>query len=120
MSNFNTTAHRLAGSLATLALAMLMGCGSNEADKATTTAVKPPPAPTRDSWALLNFTKVDSVNPIMGPSTVGRFQDPILKQEVLWEEKDVFNPAVVVKDGMVYMLYRAENIIPSRFTGEIE
>ena len=45
----------------------------------------------------------------MGPSTAGRFTDPILKQPVLWEEKDVFNPAVVVRNDMVYMLYRAEN-----------
>ncbi len=111
MSICNKTAYRLGGSFATLALATLMGCGGNEADTTKTTAVKPPVAPTRDGWALLNFAKVDSVNPIMGPSTVGRFRDPILKQEVRWEEKDVFNPAVVVKNGMVYMLYRAENMV---------
>ncbi|TPG65649.1 glycosidase [Hymenobacter nivis] len=47
----------------------------------------------------------------MGPSAVGKFTDPILKRTVLWEEKDVFNPAVVVRDGKIYMLYRAENKI---------
>ncbi|QIA27426.1 glycosidase [Thermaerobacter sp. PB12/4term] len=36
-------------------------------------------------------------NPILGP------------QGTTWEAKDVFNPAAVVKDGRVYMLYRAED-----------
>ncbi len=82
---------------AALALAGLLGChGTNS-------------GPTGDSWMLVNFVKDDGANPIMGPSPVGRFPDPISQQPVLWEEKDVFNPAVVVKDGLVYMLYRAEN-----------
>jgi predicted GH43/DUF377 family glycosyl hydrolase len=60
------------------------------------------------SWALLPFTKVDSVNPILTPGK-GRFTDPILRREVAWEEKDVFNPAAVVKDGKVFLLYRAQD-----------
>ena len=36
-------------------------------------------------------------NPIMAP------------QGDTWEEKDVFNPAAIVKDGKIYMLYRAED-----------
>jgi predicted GH43/DUF377 family glycosyl hydrolase len=61
-------------------------------------------------WALLPFTKVDSVNPILTPGK-GRFADPILHQQVSWEEKDVFNPAAVVKDGTLYLLYRAQDRI---------
>lgn len=38
-----------------------------------------------------------SRNPIMGP------------QGETWEAKDLFNPAAVVKDGKIYMLYRAED-----------
>jgi beta-1,2-mannosidase len=59
-------------------------------------------------WALLPFVKVDSVNPVLTPGT-GRFMDPIRHQEVGWEEKDVFNPAVAVKEGKVYLLYRAQD-----------
>ena len=88
---------------ATLALAALLGC--TKADSSQTTAV------TSTNWPLLGFVKADSLNPIMGPSAVGVFPDPILKQPVHWEEKDVFNPAVVVKDNKVYMLYRAENLV---------
>lgn len=65
----------------------------------------------RDStykWALLPFTKIDNVNPILEPGK-GSFIDPILKSKVLWEEKDVFNPAIVNKGNKVYMLYRAQD-----------
>jgi len=33
----------------------------------------------------------------------------VRRKEVNWEAKDVFNPAAVVKDGKVYLLYRAED-----------
>ena len=69
---------------------------------------KDPGSVTAPSWALLPFTKVDSVNPILTPGK-GRFTDPILHREIAWEEKDVFNPAAVVKDGKVFLLYRAQD-----------
>ena len=85
----------LAAGPALLGLATLPACKTTPADTA--------------SWQLPSFTKQDAVNPVMGPDAAGNFTDPILKQPVLWEEKDVFNPAVVVRDGKIYMLYRAEN-----------
>ena len=65
-------------------------------------------APDSTGWALLPFSKVDSVNPVLTAGT-GRFSDPILHKEVSWEEKDVFNPAVAVKGGALYLLYRAQD-----------
>jgi beta-1,2-mannosidase len=66
---------------------------------------------TRDTtWALLPFVKVDSVNPILSAGQ-GKFVCPILKREILWEEKDVFNPAAVVRHDSVYLIYRAEDLI---------
>ncbi len=61
------------------------------------------------------FVKVDSVNPIMTPGD-GRFFCPVRKSVVSWENKDVFNPAAVVRDGKIYLLYRAEDTI-GRFKG---
>ena len=101
MTNLFSLARRLAPA-ALLALALLPGCNGPDRSQ---------PAAAPGEWALLNFTKVDSINPILGPSPVGMFQDPILRQPVRWEEKDVFNPAVVVKDGKIFMLYRAENLV---------
>lgn len=62
-----------------------------------------------NDWALLPFQKVDSLNPILIPSPDELFMDPIWKKPVKWEEKDVFNPAAVVRDGKVYLIYRAED-----------
>ena len=60
------------------------------------------------NWTLLPFVKLDKANPILGPGT-GTFIDPIKKSKVAWEEKDVFNPAIVTRGGKVYMLYRAQD-----------
>jgi len=62
------------------------------------------------TWAMLPFNKLNDVNPILKASD-GVFKCPILKQEVKWEEKDVFNPAAVVRNGAVYLFYRAEDTI---------
>lgn len=67
------------------------------------------------TWALLPFVKVDSINPILTPGE-NTFRCPILKREVKWEEKDVFNPAAVVREGKVYMIFRAEDKI-GKFAG---
>ena len=39
------------------------------------------------------------------------FVCPVRKTPVAWEAKDVFNPAAVVRDGKVYLLYRAEDTV---------
>ncbi len=62
------------------------------------------------AWALLPFTKVDSVNPILEKG-LNEFVCPVLQQPVKWDEKDVFNPAAVAREGKVYMIFRAEDTI---------
>lgn len=62
------------------------------------------------TWAILPFSKVDSVNPVL---TAGdrEFMCPVLDKKVRWDEKDVFNPAAVIREGKVYLLFRAEDRI---------
>ncbi len=62
------------------------------------------------TWALLPFTKVDSVNPILTPSG-NVFEDPVRNKKIAWEAKDVFNPAAVVRNHRVYLFYRAQDSI---------
>src|SRR5687768_4464349 len=62
------------------------------------------------AWAILPFTKVDSVNPVLTAGS-NMFTCPILKRNIPWEDKDVFNPAVVVRDNKIHMVYRAEDKI---------
>lgn len=96
-----------AGRLVVLLL-ILLSAGSCRFEK---NGVAGRQAETADSsWALLSFNKADSANPILEPEAQ-TFPDPLLKRPVAWEVKDVFNPAVVIKDDRIYMLYRAQDSI---------
>lgn len=61
------------------------------------------------SWQLSGFTKSDSLNPILSPSANEKFACPVSKQLVAWSERNVLNPAAVVKDGKVYLLFRSQD-----------
>jgi predicted GH43/DUF377 family glycosyl hydrolase len=63
----------------------------------------------RNNWALLDFIKADSINPVLKPSPDQLFFCPVSKKEVKWEERNVLNPSAVVKDGKVYLIYRAQD-----------
>jgi len=62
-------------------------------------------------WMMGPFKKVDAANPILEAKPNSTFHCPIRGEMIRWEEKDVFNPAVVVRNGKVHMLYRAEDKI---------
>ena len=49
------------------------------------------------------FAKLDK--PILSPNPEATFNCPILNKLVRWEEQNVYNPAAVVKDGKVFILY---------------
>ncbi|HET9746253.1 MAG TPA: glycoside hydrolase family 130 protein [Chitinophagaceae bacterium] len=68
------------------------------------------------AWALLPFQKADEVNPVLLLDTTSTFYCPVRKDTVQWEEKDVFNPAAVVRNDTVFLLYRAEDSI-GKFAG---
>lgn len=79
-----------------LTLSGLLGCTATETDT---------------SWTMTPFSKVDDVNPILEPVDSTYFLCPVRDTLVGWELKDVFNPAAVVRDGKVYLLYRAEDTV---------
>jgi predicted GH43/DUF377 family glycosyl hydrolase len=54
-----------------------------------------------------SFSKPTS-NPVLKPRTNTIFRCP-LSGDLAWEAKDVFNPAAVMHDGQVQLLYRAED-----------
>jgi predicted GH43/DUF377 family glycosyl hydrolase len=61
-----------------------------------------------ENWALVDFRKLDSINPILDPGE-NHFPDPVTGKTVYWEKKDVFNPAVVVRNDTLFLLYRAQD-----------
>ncbi|GAB2763777.1 glycoside hydrolase family 130 protein [Rhabdobacter roseus] len=63
------------------------------------------------SWLLGTFSKHDRANPVLTPRATTTFDCPVRGETVRWEEKDVFNPAAVVRNGKIYLLYRAEDLV---------
>ncbi len=61
------------------------------------------------SWQLGPFVRPASGNPVITPDKTAVFDDPILQAPVHWEALHTFNPAAIVRDGKVYVLYRAED-----------
>jgi predicted GH43/DUF377 family glycosyl hydrolase len=61
------------------------------------------------SWQLGPFSRADAANPIITPNKVSTFFCPVQQKEVSWECDHTFNPAAVVHQGKVYLLYRAED-----------
>lgn len=85
-----------------LTLLILSGCNTGTLqDKSKTEIVK--------DWTMLDFVKADSINPILEPSFNQVFFCPVSKKEVRWEERNVLNPSAIVKDGKIYLIYRAQD-----------
>jgi len=90
-----------------LTLLLLTACSAN---KTETKDLASSERFAKASWALLPFVKADEVNPVLEAGN-NKFVCPILGDTVKWDEKDVFNPAALVKDNKVYMVFRAEDKI---------
>lgn len=60
-------------------------------------------------WALGPFIRPAHTNPVIAPNSVSTFTDPMSGKSIDWESNDTFNPAAVVKDGKIVVLYRAED-----------
>ena len=63
------------------------------------------------NWQMSGFKKADSFNPILKPSLEARFLDPVTGKIVGWENKNVLNPTALVLNGLVHLLYRAQDSV---------
>ena len=91
-----------------LVLTSVIACNDNPSSKGNAAATT--------DWTLLPFIKTDAANPVLAPDSIAVFFCPVKKQSLKWEEKDVFNPAAVVRHDTVFLLYRAEDKI-GKFAG---
>lgn len=66
-----------------------------------------PPTTEKEPW-LTGFVKPVQ-NPIMVADSTFSFIDPLTDSISYWQKADVFNPAAIVKDDTVFMLFRAED-----------
>ena len=70
-----------------------------------------------EAWTLGPFVKPAGVNPVIAPDRAATFVSPTNDSTVHWEEYATFNPAAVVRDGKIHVLYRAEDASGSEGIG---
>ena len=66
-------------------------------------------AQTAQPWVIGPFTRPATGNPVIQPRPESTFIDPILKTPAHWEALHTFNPAAIVRNGKIDVLYRAED-----------
>ena len=62
-----------------------------------------------DDWTFAGFTKIDSSNPILSPDSSATFVCPVREMKLQWESRNVLNPAAIVREGKVFLLFRAQD-----------
>lgn len=62
----------------------------------------------RASWVIGPWTRASDA-PVIAPIKDSVFNDPVSGGPVHWEALHTFNPAAIVRDGKIYVLYRAED-----------
>ncbi len=60
-------------------------------------------------WQLGKFERIEDANPILTPCRESVFHCPLQDRDVHWEREHIFNPGAVVRNGKVYLIYRAED-----------
>src|SRR5258707_9799405 len=63
----------------------------------------------QSAWTIGPFTRPATGNRVIAPNPASTFEDPIRHAPVHWEALHTFNPASIVRNGKVYVLYRAED-----------
>ena len=60
-------------------------------------------------WAIGPFLRPENAQPVIKPNPDTVFYCPMRQDNIHWEKLHTFNPAAVVKDGKINVMYRAED-----------
>lgn len=60
------------------------------------------------SWILGPFERPENAHAIISPNDQSTWNDAMTGKSVKWESMATFNPAAIVKDGKIHVLYRSE------------
>jgi predicted GH43/DUF377 family glycosyl hydrolase len=96
-----TRAEFIAGLGASAALALSKGAGAAG-------SLQSQRHPVRSDWQLGPFSRIPT-EPLIRPDPSAVFDCPMRKRPVHWMAAHTFNPASVVKDGKMVVLFRAED-----------
>ncbi|RDY60009.1 glycoside hydrolase family 130 protein [Flagellimonas nanhaiensis] len=69
------------------------------------------------SWMMGPFERPSNAQPILQKDSKSSFKDPITGETAHWESMATFNPAAIVKDGTIHVLYRAEEKLGDKEIG---
>jgi predicted GH43/DUF377 family glycosyl hydrolase len=61
------------------------------------------------SWQIGPFVRPPGAVPVITPNKDSVFRNPVDGKVVHWEALHTFNPAAIVRNGKIYVLYRAED-----------
>lgn len=61
------------------------------------------------AWAIGPFRRPVDAQPVITPDPAAQFHCPMRGRDIRWEALHTFNPAAVVRDGVIHLLYRAED-----------
>ncbi|NNC34930.1 MAG: family 43 glycosylhydrolase [Croceitalea sp.] len=68
-------------------------------------------------WMLGPFKRPQNAKPIIEKNDSSSFKDPISQKIVRWESMATFNPAAIMKNDTVFVLYRAEERLGEKEIG---
>jgi predicted GH43/DUF377 family glycosyl hydrolase len=60
-------------------------------------------------WQIEPFARPSGSSPVIAPNKASLFRNPVDGKPVHWEALHTFNPAAMVRNGKIYVLYRAED-----------
>jgi len=88
--------HKMKKIIYLIALLLVAGCAPGEKTGGDTADL------------FMNFQKPEE-NPVLSADSTFVFLDPIQNKVIRWQKADVFNPAAIVKDNKIHLLFRAED-----------
>jgi len=68
-------------------------------------------------WMMGPFERPIDAKPIISPTDQTSWENPLSGRTVFWESMATFNPAAIVKDGKIHVLYRAEEKLGEKEIG---
>ncbi len=68
-------------------------------------------------WMMGPFERPENAQPIIQQDDKTEFQDPMTGKLIKWQSMATFNPAAIVKDKKIHVLYRAEEKLGEKDIG---
>jgi len=68
-------------------------------------------------WMMGPFERAENAKPIIEPDESSVWLDPMTGEKVRWESMATFNPAAVLKDGKIHIIYRSEEKLGEKEIG---